>query len=440
MSRMLTVTGIRPDSLSVFFNILSWSSSTLTSLELEFPGAYQGLSSSILYVAAIIKNIDHFKSLREVVINSEVASDLKSLSTSRNRKIRVYDQEADTDGDDVEVDQVHGSTLAILLRQITHFTGGEIQEAVLDQEYRLSLEALKELEKSKESLLKLGLDLEVGNQLSTSKFQLILLCSNLTTLKLKIWGLEGGEDGRVLRLEVPKGHKYLSKLKSLEIYSSLEGSLILGEELCRSFSLENLSIEEEELNSDSPPTDSGLILQILQSSNCSLQSIHLRKIKINPVMSENLTLHHLVNLSVSGNASLIKLFLDINYLTLKVLFLSFWNVHGDGSEGIDHSKIVQIFRSCQSSLEKVDLWLGRQDSRASTDPTSQKEAKTVSQNHQNLLTLPQLKDLTLVLQDDLIEKHYLPVRYPNLSWVELPRSSKLSQSDFWLKSQDSVLK
>lgn len=284
-------------------------------------------------------------------------------------------------------------------------------------------------------------DLTVEDELSESQLQFALSCPNLTRLSLEIWNLGGGGGRESLRLETPKDKKHPNKLKNLVIDNAAGAALILADdEFCRNVALENLSIEQEELFSDPPSTDSRSIRQILQSSSCSLRSIHLGRIKINSVMADGLQLHHLVKLSVSGNASLIELFLDINYFALKVLSLRLWIADVDGSESVDHCKIIQILQSCQSSLEQVNIWLDCGEKQASTDFPSQEVAKTISEDHRSPLTLTQVSQLSLILQDDLIEKHYLPMKYPNLSRVGLPKSSKLSQSDFSLKPQDSALK
>lgn len=128
-------------------------------------------------------------------------------------------------------------------------------------------------------------------------------------------------------------------------------------------------------------------------------------------------------------------FLDIGYVSLKTLLLSLWYFDEDGSDRIDHSKIVQIFQSCQSSLEEVDIWFRCKNSSACTVSASQEEAKSTLEDHQSSLTLTKVSYLSLDFQDDLIEKYYIPMKYPNLSRVGLANSSKLSQSDFSLKPQ-----
>lgn len=216
---------------SVLFNILSWSSSTLTSLKLEFTTHSEELNSAILHTATIVKNLGCLRSLQKVEIQSDLAVRLKSSSPFR--EILVVDQYGTRDWNDEEVDEVHGSTLAILLRQITDFTGLGIKTAVLGQDYRVSSEALEELEKSKDSLLDLSLKLEVGNVLSISKFQLALKCPNLKSLVLEMWSQERETSGESLRLEVPKDKEYPNKLKSLVINNLTEAALILGEKFCR---------------------------------------------------------------------------------------------------------------------------------------------------------------------------------------------------------------
>lgn len=423
---------------SVLFNVLSWSSSTLTTLRLTFYPVNCALSTSILHVAAVIKHLDCLDCLREVVICSEVGLDLKSSSPCR--RIRVYDEYGTIDWDNREVNGEYGSTLAILFHQMTEFTGEGMKSVSIRSLYPMSLDALKELDRLRESLSDLRLDFRPTDD--DVKSQLILSFPNLTKLNLTIWDPEENRGEIQFSLEVPSNRGYPIKLKDLHLEVDVEEGcqLVLGEQFCKSlYFLERFYIHQDGPSSLLPITNSQRLQQLLSSSISSLQSLQIYRMKLDAGLGEAIHLHQLVELHIAGNSDLIEFFLDISYNSLKELSLTLWKADEGVREKFNHWKLIGILKSCQSSLQILDV-----TDRNEIDDTLERVASgsvaksKLSEDHQSSFEMPKICSLTLELEDDVIMKHYLPIQYPILPSVELRYSSRFFQSDFSLKPQDSL--
>lgn len=266
-----------------------------------------------------------------------------------------------------------------------------------------------------------------------AEFHLDLRCSN----PKDVWGRGFAEEDReAVSFKVAKGRGHFNQLKQLRLHINHDAvaPLFLDGYFFKDSSLESIVIRVESWAiTDSPITDLQSLQQLLLSSSSSLQYLDLSGMKLNAGITEGLQLHHLVNLSIAGNVTLIDFFLDVGYASLKELRLKLGNGEGKASEVIGHCKIIQILKCCHSTLEEITISVQHRAS------TSLEMAKDSLDNRQSPLTLPQLSYLKLDVEDKMIIEHYLPIDYPNLSRVWLRPSSKFSQANFSLKRQDSTL-
>lgn len=130
---------------------------------------------------------------------------------------------------------------------------------------------------------------------------------------------------------------------------------------------------------------------------------------------------------VSGNVGLFEILLRCKYSCLEELKL---HLHDNEME---HSSIVEVFRSCRSTLSRIQIERGDYEYLKQQNSNWEPQEDL---NHQEVsFSLSNLHSLVLYVEDPMLSKFYLPIGYPRLeeSKLSLSSTSNISRKSFHLR-------
>lgn len=419
--------------ISMVFNILSQSSSTLKKLRLQLGGLAAELAPlayRVSHLTSIIQNLDSrsFPNLKEVVIAFDVLIGLKSESGLDGRMIEIQEPRlADylRLGEDISMEE-EKSMFNPLIDQVKAFTEVGIETLSCLNTPNFGLEMVRRLEESKESLKQIFVRVNRSNRGQVALLHFALSCPNLEDLTIQGYGRHESGASPV-EIKVPKGQDYVSKMRRFRLRSSNCMTLLLDEAFIKWVSgaglLEHFDLDASRFE-ESVSIDFKLLRPFISSSQ-SLVYLRIQELELPSTTSSQLQVHpqlqlpNLQQIVIEGDANLINFFTSIQYACLRNLNLLCTGAIAD--EVIDHSQILKVFKSSKTSLESIEIY----DINSHLHLLQDRDGI-----FKDVFSLPKLTEINLTLSDDYISDFYLSIDYPKLEKLKLPKSSKISRTSF----------
>lgn len=420
--------------ISMLFNILNLSTNTLKKLDIEFPIFVvdsESIESEIMQTANMVHKLRNFKSLQKVRISAEVAIDLEPGS-SKHRSIVIKDARRDHDSADDRYEDVWISSFQSLIQQVMAFTGKPMRRLICNTGASLDLEALRELEQSKESLEEVSLEISRESQAPLESFAFALGCPNLISLGLRVGDYPDlEEEGIYLRFPLQRR----SELRSFTLYSSGDWGVDLDDGFFNWVGNESLSIFDIVAKGGYRNTflvNCKALQSLLLSSQSSLTYLRLvgfHLLSTESAAQDQLQLLSIYYLNLRGHVSLVNFLVSTaSYASLTGLVLV-TEQESNQSEMLDHDKVVHILKACRLTLRTVEIEVkGPSPSHPPEKKWEDSEVERMRKPQE--LSLPELQDLRLFISDKDIEEFYLSINYPGCFGVELPSTSRFSKASF----------